>query len=983
MADKPRTRTRDEYTVGWICALPKEQVAAIAMLDDEHPDIPKLPNDYNTYTLGSIGGYNVAITCLPKGTVGTNSAATAAAQMVNTFPCIKIGLMVGIGGGIPSKVRLGDVVVSVPTDEHPGVVQWDFGKAEEGGKFRRTGALNRPPRALLTAVSTMESKVEMLGSRIPQYLEDMKTKFPNLHPKYTQSSQLKDPLVSSDTSSDSYRTWHVIFSMIYHMILAFLGYHLGRGTFDTTNDGTMQARNNASIVADIDQGQKSPTDVHVHYGLIASGNSVIKDAAFRDSIDERLGGNVLCVEMEAAGLINDFPCIVIRGICDYADSRKSKDWQEYAASIAAGCAKELLQYVQQADVDREVPMKDILPKILETVSKIGSNVQHLKSRLDRDEDMAIVNWLASNNSGRQYSDFISRRQPETGKWFLDSTEYQKWLSAPNQTLFCPGIPGSGKTILASIVIENILEKAAKTDNIGVAYVYFNFRRTGEQSLNNILRGLLRQLVQSQSSLHPEVKSLYDREQGNGTSPSLEDISAAIRSVSLLYSQVFIVIDALDECQTGDGYLSLFLARMFSLQVDTGLNLFITSRYDPEIQGYFTGCISREIIANEEDVRKYINGNIYKLPRFISKSPGLLEEIERDIISAVKGMFLLAQLYVDSLMDKISVADIKNALKNLKMRARQEGGEVESRGVINKAYDEAMQRIDGQMEGHRILGRKVLLWIASAKRPLKITELQHALAVKASNTELDRDNIIEIELIVSEYFEGRRGELFSNEKNHVATTCLTYLSFDVFASGPCSPFDYRERLESNPFYDYAANNWGWHIDEEASVNEQEILRFLGDDAKASASAQAIIKSDYNYISDISTPLHEWTKPDGVSGLHLAAWFGLKNVVLILLKNGHNPMAEDALKRTPLQWAAVRGHQPVVDQLLETGSIKPDPPVRVRWNREERSDADSLGPKSKVTLSQGLGEVWNLDINKRLSGIKVRRPQGLSIRNPNTT
>lgn len=98
----------------------------------------------------------------------------------------------------------------------------------------------------------------------------------------------------------------------------------------------------------------------MHYGLIASGNQVIKDAELRDLVDRNLGGNVLCVEMEAAGLMNIIPCIVIRGICDYADSKKNKDWQEYAASVAAASAKELLEYVHPSDVNEERPVKEIL-----------------------------------------------------------------------------------------------------------------------------------------------------------------------------------------------------------------------------------------------------------------------------------------------------------------------------------------------------------------------------------------------------------------------------------------------------------------------------------------------------------------------------------------------------------------------------------------------------------------------------------------------
>jgi nucleoside phosphorylase len=118
-----KTLNHRDYSVGWVCALPKELAAATVILDKRHPDLPQPPTDPNAYTLGSIGDHNIAIVCLPKGDIGNNPAATVATRMTNTFPSIKFWLMVGIGGGVPPKVRLGDVVVSTPVYEYPGVVQ--------------------------------------------------------------------------------------------------------------------------------------------------------------------------------------------------------------------------------------------------------------------------------------------------------------------------------------------------------------------------------------------------------------------------------------------------------------------------------------------------------------------------------------------------------------------------------------------------------------------------------------------------------------------------------------------------------------------------------------------------------------------------------------------------------------------------------------------------------------------------------------------
>ncbi|EXM18003.1 hypothetical protein FOTG_13855 [Fusarium oxysporum f. sp. vasinfectum 25433] len=258
MAEKTTTKTRNhnEYTVGWVCALPKEQTAAIAMMDQRHADLPKPIHDPNTYTLGSFGGHNVVIAYLPKGQIGNTPAATVATFMVSTFPSIRLGLMVGIGGGIPPKVRLGDVVVSTPIGQFPGVVQWDFGKAKEGGSFERTGSLNNPPTSLLTALAKLESEHEMKGSRIQEYLNEMKEKWPKLEPKYLRSDSIQDVLFNANYS-------HVA--------------------------DEEEGEDSCRLCAETQVVERKPRDMRVHYGLIASGNQLIKDATFRDKLTKDLG----------------------------------------------------------------------------------------------------------------------------------------------------------------------------------------------------------------------------------------------------------------------------------------------------------------------------------------------------------------------------------------------------------------------------------------------------------------------------------------------------------------------------------------------------------------------------------------------------------------------------------------------------------------------------------------------------------------------
>ncbi|KAF2396584.1 hypothetical protein EJ06DRAFT_569323 [Trichodelitschia bisporula] len=149
---------REEYTIGWICALSIELAAAKQMLDEVHQSLPSNEADSNTYELGRIGGHNVVIACLPVGQMGTNAAASVATQMQLTFNSVRLGLMVGIGGGVPSTadVRLGHVVVSRPFKDHSGVVQYDFSKMTPD-KFERTGYLNSPPQVFLKAIASLEA----------------------------------------------------------------------------------------------------------------------------------------------------------------------------------------------------------------------------------------------------------------------------------------------------------------------------------------------------------------------------------------------------------------------------------------------------------------------------------------------------------------------------------------------------------------------------------------------------------------------------------------------------------------------------------------------------------------------------------------------------------------------------------------------------------------------------------------------------------
>jgi len=324
----------EDYTVGWICAISTEYVAAQAFLDEKHerPECVS-PNDNNDYTLGKIGKHNVVIAVLPDGEYGISSAAGVARDMLHSFPNVRIGLMVGIGGGAPSAmhdIRLGDIVVSAPRDGKGGVFQFDFGKMIQDQSFQPTGFLNQPPTVLRTAVNGLKAQYEGEGHQLEEAINSILEKKPRLRQKYKRPDPSSDRLYQSAI------------------------------THPLNNKASCAAvcSDDPSNLISRPERTKDEDNPAIHYGLIASANRLMKDALLRDKFANEK--DVLCFEMEAAGLMNQFPCLVIRGICDYSDSHKSEEWQGYAAMAAAAYTKDLLCRIPINKIEAEKRIGDIL-----------------------------------------------------------------------------------------------------------------------------------------------------------------------------------------------------------------------------------------------------------------------------------------------------------------------------------------------------------------------------------------------------------------------------------------------------------------------------------------------------------------------------------------------------------------------------------------------------------------------------------------------
>ncbi|KAL5357315.1 purine and uridine phosphorylase [Aspergillus floccosus] len=317
MASKTALR-HDDYTVGWTCISPLETATAKLMLDKVHPPLPQLEIDPNTYVLGSIGKHNVVIATLPFDI--HDSLTPAPLRLVSTFPAIRCIFSVGIGGGIPSSdadIRLGDIVVSHPTDRSPGgVIQYDLGRVP--GEI---ATLDRPPEFLLAALATLRAHHSQEDSQVAEFVPDIGT------------DEFQRP-ASEDCLFQA-------------------GYVHIRPDDRVLSDTCINC-DRSELVLRPKRDNEGPV---VHYGLIVSTNQVLKDSKTRDRLAHDLGA--YCIKLEAAEPMDGAPCLVIRGISDYADSHKNKAWQKYAAAVAAAYAKELLLVIPTRQI-HQAPRTNII-----------------------------------------------------------------------------------------------------------------------------------------------------------------------------------------------------------------------------------------------------------------------------------------------------------------------------------------------------------------------------------------------------------------------------------------------------------------------------------------------------------------------------------------------------------------------------------------------------------------------------------------------
>jgi nucleoside phosphorylase len=496
-----------KYTVGWTCTIETEYIAACLFLDEQHarPNYVSV-NDKNDYTLGKMAGHNVVIAVSPSGEYGLSSASTVARDMLDSFPNVRVCLLVGIGGGAPTAkhdIRLGDIVISRDVRQYDYIEtlrQQNFQQRKTRRQlptvvhsFKRTGFSNHPPKVIRAAVSSLESKSDVDGYHIDKRIVAVLDREPELRQTYSRPRQRSDLLHAPEIV------------------------HPRNSEFACEEVCGSQT---ASLVLrpERKEGEDGPA---IHYGVVASFKQLLNDATMRDTIAKK--EDVICIETETAGLMHNFPCLTVRGVCDYSDSHKNKDWQGYAAITAAAYTKGLLL--------------TMVPSMVEQQEKIRESYEKWNR---------IREWLKPPDSSIRHNWALKEHLDGTGLWFTHSDAFEEWKRQPGSFIWLHGVSGCGMTVLTSAIIEHL--RQISPDQV-LLYFYFDFRDVHKQSLDSMLRFLIQQLCDQQPETLQLLHHLWASYGEGIRRPSTKSLQNALQSMLSRTGNVSIVLEALDKSDT--------------------------------------------------------------------------------------------------------------------------------------------------------------------------------------------------------------------------------------------------------------------------------------------------------------------------------------------------------------------------------------------------------------------------------------------------
>ncbi|KAJ7266774.1 ankyrin repeat domain-containing protein [Mycena rebaudengoi] len=585
------------------------------------------------------------------------------------------------------------------------------------------------------------------------------------------------------------------------------------------------------------------------------------------------------------------------------------------------------------------------------------------------ERKKIIEWISLLNFFQRHDDISCARQEGTGLWLLEEDKFKDWVSGAGAIFWCYGMPGAGKTVLSSAVVDYLREKFP-SPNVGVACTYLNHKEMDMQTPKNILAGLWRQLIFGKPILlGSPAHSLYHKHLEKQTRPSVDEMHVILSSTVADYSKVYFIIDALDEYLETKRHVLLKHLALYLAALRPNINLLFTSRPHITPEMFFPSTPALEIRATEEDIRRYLDAQIensFQLSKHVQSRPELCQEIENKIIGNVDGMFLLAKLHIDSLTTRNTIKAVREALKNLPID-------------LEHTYNEAMDRIEAQGQDDRNIAKRVLVWIANAKRPLSVAELLEAIAIEPGTKTLDRDGLLDPDIFFSvcaglvvlnhadgsvrfihyttqDYMDHVQTSKFPYAQTEMAQGCLTYLLYDDFLQLPDSFDELDALVQEHPLLDYSFHYSLVHSAGQPELILQDmILAFLAHASRwlskfrpfitikqYTPSSWDIYKNDLNISTDLfisalfnleetakyilayDTSIRDQHKEQSLIGgthrnaLQATSFNGHEAVVQLLIDQGANMNALGGFPGNALQAASVEGHEVVVQLFLDRGT-----------------------------------------------------------------
>ncbi|KAG8525235.1 uncharacterized protein KY384_008879 [Bacidia gigantensis] len=573
-----------------------------------------------------------------------------------------------------------------------------------------------------------------------------------------------------------------------------------------------------------------------------------------------------------------------------------------------------------------------------------------RTQQDALRKQSVLDWLSLINFRSQQNDLYSKCQPGSGQWLLESEVFKNWINRHGAVLHGKGIPGAGKTFLASKVIHH-LEAQTSAPKATIVYVYCNYQESHIQTLDNLLASILGQMVQRMTNVPPELDALYGTHMINKTRPTKAELQPIMQSICEQGKRTYLVLDALDEYQD-----SRTIITMLDQLQQYGFNLLITSRPNVSLVEYLNDVVVEEIRANDDDVRLYLKARLPAL-QCIKTRLEIQTVVVDEILRAADGMFLLVRLHFDSLLDRASPKAIKMALQEIPKGTT----------ALTSIYDSVMARIYDQTPYARDQAIKVLSWLFFSVRALSVEELCYALAIEPGSDAFDHDNLSNIEDLVAvckglvsvhqesemvrlshytlqEYFLQTAARYLQDGELTIASSCLTCLSYkntSFYTKGEKSPgsggykdsSDFTLQISDTksqkkdiiskcdaeqcpsllllePLFLYASKYWGHHALHVQNEVKELALRFL--------ALGPNVRTAYSVMNEYDYPTRDG-RHTLIQGAHLCAFFDLDILFPALLHLYGNPDVRDHCDRTPLIWAVMGGSLSVIRLLMELPEV----------------------------------------------------------------